>query len=59
MNIDIKNTAQRANNETLIDDGFVLLVIDNNQKQTQKIIREVDSSYVQFHFCLKGLLLFL
>jgi len=54
MNIDIKNTAQKANNETLIDDGFVLLVIDNNQKQTQKIIREVDSSYVQFHFCLKG-----
>ncbi|NER19087.1 helix-turn-helix domain-containing protein [Spongiivirga citrea] len=54
MNINLKNTAQRANNETLIDDGFVLLVIDNNQKQTQKIIREVDSSYVQFHFCLKG-----
>ncbi|MFP2997864.1 AraC family transcriptional regulator [Spongiivirga sp. MCCC 1A20706] len=54
MEIALKNVAKRAENETLIDEGFYLLVHNNTKKQAQKLIREVDSSYIQFHFCLKG-----
>ena len=44
--------------ETRIDDGVFILTHQNDSKVTKVIEREIDSSYIQFHFCLKGESLF-
>ena len=51
---DLKNIARGSFNEVLIDDGFFVLKIQNDNTRVQKVTRDIDSSYVQFHFCLKG-----
>lgn len=52
--IDIKNVAQGSFQEVLIDEGFFVLKIQNDGSQIQKVTRDIDSSFIQFHFCLKG-----
>ncbi len=37
-----------------IEDGFIILKSDNKTAKNQSITREIDSSFVQFHYCLKG-----
>ncbi len=54
MNIAQKNIAQSSYNEVLIEEGFYVLKIQNDTLENQKVIREIDSSFIQFHFCLKG-----
>ncbi len=54
MNISQKNIAQSSYNEVLIEEGFYVLKIQNDTLENQKVIREIDSSFIQFHFCLKG-----
>lgn len=49
-----KNIAQGSFNEVLIDDGFFVLKIQNDHSSVQKVTRDIDSSFIQFHFCLKG-----
>ncbi|MCF4100524.1 AraC family transcriptional regulator [Gillisia sp. M10.2A] len=49
-----KNTAGGFVDETKIDDGFFILKFQNEENEPQKITREIDSSYIQFHFCIKG-----
>lgn len=49
-----KNIAQGSFSEILIEDGFFVLKIQNDTTQVQKVTRAIDSSYIQFHFCLKG-----
>lgn len=49
-----ENIAQGSFEEVLIEDGFYVLKIQNDSIYNQKVTREIDSSYVQFHFCLKG-----
>lgn len=49
-----KNIAKGSFREVLIEDGFFVLKIQNDTKEPQKIVREIDSSFIQFHFCLKG-----
>ncbi len=49
-----ENIAQGSFEEVLIEDGFYVLKIQNDSVYNQKVTREIDSSYVQFHFCLKG-----
>jgi AraC-like DNA-binding protein len=49
-----KNIAQGSFQEVLIEDGFFVLKIQNDGSETQKVTREIDSSFIQFHFCLKG-----
>ncbi|WP_044401538.1 helix-turn-helix transcriptional regulator [Lacinutrix sp. Hel_I_90] len=44
--------------ETRIDDGVFILTHQNDSNDTKAIEREIDSSYIQFHFCLKGESLF-
>jgi len=51
---DIKNVAQGSFQEVLIDDGFFVLKIQNDNPKIQKVTRDIDSSFIQFHFCLKG-----
>jgi AraC-like DNA-binding protein len=52
--MEVKNVAQGSFQEVLIEDGFFVLKIQNDTSQIQKVSREIDSSFIQFHFCLKG-----
>ena len=49
-----KNIAQGSFTEVLIDDDFYVLKIQNKSPKVQKVNRDIDSSFIQFHFCLKG-----
>ena len=52
-NID-KNNAKGFFNETKIEDGFLVLSYRNDSNEVIDIERDIDSSFIQFHFCLKG-----
>ncbi|AWH73865.1 MULTISPECIES: helix-turn-helix transcriptional regulator [unclassified Dokdonia] len=58
MDVSQKNNAESLTNETLIEDGFFILRFDNESAQKQQVERTVNSSYIQFHFCLKGAAIF-
>ncbi|OIQ23583.1 helix-turn-helix transcriptional regulator [Lacinutrix sp. MedPE-SW] len=45
--------------ETRADDGVFILTHQNDTQGVKLIEREIDSSFIQFHFCLKGESLFL
>ena len=49
-----KNVAQGSFQEVLIEDGFFVLKIQNDSAEIQRVTREINSSFIQFHFCLKG-----
>ncbi len=49
-----KNVAQGSFQEVFIEDGFFVLKIQNDTTEIQRVAREIDSSFIQFHFCLKG-----
>ena len=53
--MDLKNVAKGSFEETRIDDGFFILTYQNENKTSEIIERAIDSSFIQFHFCLKGL----
>ncbi|WP_412987605.1 helix-turn-helix transcriptional regulator [Pontimicrobium sp. IMCC45349] len=50
-----KNVAKGSFDETLIDEGFVILTHQNDSNEIQIIEKDVDSSFIQFHFGIKGL----
>ena len=50
----LKNNATGLYNETLIEEGFFILKFNNETAEKQLVTREVDSSFIQFHFCAKG-----
>jgi len=52
--MDNKSVAQGSFQEVLIEDGFFVLKIQNDGAKVQKVVRHIDSSFIQFHFCLKG-----
>lgn len=52
--MEVKNNAISSFNEVLIEDGFYVLKIQNDTSDKQKVTRKIDSTYIQFHFCLKG-----
>lgn len=52
--MELKNIAEGSFSEILIEDGFFVLIIQNDTPQIQKVTRYIDSSFIQFHFCLKG-----
>jgi len=49
-----KNNAEGSFREVLIEEGFYVLKIQNEGNRIRKITRDIDSSFIQFHFCLKG-----
>ena len=51
---DSKNIARGSFNETKLDEGFFVLTHQNEDCHVQTLEREIDSSYIQFHFCIKG-----
>jgi len=52
--MDEKNVAKGSFQEVYIEDKFFVLKIQNDGTQIQKVVRDIDSSFIQFHFCLKG-----
>ncbi len=58
LNIAVENIAKGSYDEILVEDGFYILKIQNDTKEHQVIERDIDSSFIQFHFCLKGKSLF-
>ncbi|MDO7172227.1 AraC family transcriptional regulator [Mariniflexile sp. AS56] len=49
-----KNNAVSSFEETKVDDGFLVLVYKNDGSETQSVLKEIHSDYIQFHFCVKG-----
>ena len=49
-----KSIARGTFDETFIEYGFFVLTFKNDNKTVQILEREIDSSYIQFHFCTKG-----
>ena len=49
-----ENIAKGSYDEVLIDKDFYVLKIQNDTEENTQIEREIDSSYIQFHFSLKG-----
>jgi len=57
-NSTLENVAKGAFDETKVDEGFIILLNKNESDKLQYIEREIDSDFIQFHFCLKGLIKF-
>ena len=49
-----KNIAKSSYDEIFIDEGFYVLKIQNDTASKQVVERKIDSSFIQFHFSLKG-----
>ncbi|MHA7942549.1 helix-turn-helix transcriptional regulator [Formosa sp. 3Alg 14/1] len=49
-----KNIAVGTLKETIIDQGFSVLTYQNEGLEVQVVEKAIDSSIIQFHFCLKG-----
>jgi AraC-like DNA-binding protein len=49
-----ENIAQGSMEEVFIEDGFFVFKIQNDTSQVKQVARAIDSSFIQFHFCLKG-----
>lgn len=49
-----ENVAGGFIDETKIEDGFYILKFQNETDEPQNISRGIDSSYIQFHFSVKG-----
>lgn len=49
-----KNTAKGSFTEVEVDSDFLVLTYQNDTAEKQIIEREIDSSFIQFHFCVKG-----
>ncbi|MGB5437410.1 MAG: AraC family transcriptional regulator [Maribacter sp.] len=49
-----ENVAQGSYTEVLIENGFYVLKLQNDTLAKQRVVREIDSTFIQFHFCLKG-----
>lgn len=50
----MKNIAEGSYDEIFVEDGIFILKIQNDTKEPEVITRDIDSTYIQFHFCLKG-----
>lgn len=50
----LKNNAKSTTVNNEIEKGIVLLKFQNETNENQTITHKIDSSYIQFHFCIKG-----
>ncbi|NRD22077.1 AraC family transcriptional regulator [Winogradskyella litoriviva] len=50
----LKSIATGTFDEVKLEEGFFVLTSKNDGINTKVIEREIDSSYIQFHFCNKG-----
>lgn len=54
MDLLSKNIAEGFSEETKVEEGFYILRFQNDEDREINLSREIDSSYIQFHFCVKG-----
>ncbi|PQV45265.1 AraC family transcriptional regulator [Jejuia pallidilutea] len=54
MENNIKSIAKSTFEETNVDDGFLVLMFKNDESVAQSVAKEIDSMFIQFHFCIKG-----
>ncbi|WP_034887024.1 helix-turn-helix transcriptional regulator [Gillisia sp. Hel_I_29] len=54
MTSEQKNIAGGFVDETKIEEGFFILKFQNETPDSVNFTREIDSSFIQFHFCVKG-----
>ena len=54
MDSEEKNIAGGFVDKTEIEAGFYILKFQNDSDKPNKITHNIDSSYIQFHFCIKG-----
>ncbi len=54
-----KNNAKSLTEKNLIEEGFYVLTYQNNGVENARVSEEINSSFIQFHFCLKGQATFL
>jgi len=47
-----KNIAQGSFLETAVESGFTVMTYQNETSEVQLLEKEIDSSFIQFHFCL-------
>lgn len=52
--MNVKNVAKGSFEETKIDDGFFVLTYQNETYAVEIVERDINSNFIQFHFCLKG-----
>lgn len=50
----IKNIAESTFKETIVEKGFFVLKFQNNSAKTEFFKRDIDNSYIQLHYCVKG-----
>ncbi len=50
----LKNNAVSISEEIKIEDGFFILKFQNDTSGTKLMSREIDNSFIQFHFNVKG-----
>lgn len=49
-----KNIAESTFREVPIEQGFFVLKFQNNSDETEFFKRDIDNSYIQLHYCVKG-----
>ncbi|MGY5845883.1 helix-turn-helix domain-containing protein [Salegentibacter sp. HM20] len=49
-----KNIAEGAAEVTRVEEGFFIVKFRNDAADNQKFVRDIDSSFIQFHFNVKG-----
>ena len=49
-----KSIAKSSFEETKVDDGVLVLTYKNEASEIQLLEKEIDSDFIQFHFCVKG-----
>jgi AraC-like DNA-binding protein len=49
-----ENVVKSAFDEVKIEEGFYALIYQNEGGQIETAEREIDNSFIQFHFCVKG-----
>ncbi|CAM1346718.1 helix-turn-helix domain-containing protein [Tenacibaculum insulae] len=49
-----KNIAESTFREVLLEKGFFVLKFQNNSNETEYFKRDIDNSYIQLHYCVKG-----
>ena len=49
-----KNIGESSFEEINLEKGFYLLHFQNESKNVEKFEREIDSTFIQMHFCLRG-----
>ena len=49
-----KSVAKGTFNEIIVENGFFVLTYKNENDRVERLERDIDSSYIQFHFCTKG-----